>query len=524
MMGTMSGEATRHNVFAAARGSGLLAGGRVFEYVSRFLIVLLMARFLGVEEYGLYVLSLAIGSLLAALSLLGIDQAMIRYVAILSARNDRTGVWGTVQVGLGVSLLAGVMIGTVLLFGAVPIADRLFGEPRLTTLLRLVAIIVPVLVMRDILGGIARGFHRMGYVAFAENIVTSVVRLLLVGVAVLLGQLNAFMAVALFGIGNLGGIVTFIVLLRKQLPLQRVFRQDVQRNAPQILGFALPLWLAQMLYRFRQNILAITLGSATSAAGVGIFSVAARLTEVSGLAMRTIGISVRPILAQLHDRRDREGLAHLYRTATRWSLTLSVPFFLITVLYPEPLLRLFGESFRAGSTALIVLAFSELVNAGTGICGVVIEMTGHLRIRLMNSVLWIVLLVVTGATLIPTWGVLGAATSMFISTAIVNVVTVIEIWVVEGLLPFELTFWKPIGSGLAAVGVGLVLQNMIAVHSDWRMLGLEAVIVLATYVGLLMVFRLGIEDRMIVQRMIEKVRFVVGRGRSRSRAAGRRGR
>jgi O-antigen/teichoic acid export membrane protein len=509
--------ASAPNILAAAKGWGLLAGGRVFESASRFVIVLMLARVLGVEGYGLYVLALAAGSLFAGIALLGLDEAMVRYIAILSGRRDRSGVWGALQVGLGVSLVAGIGLGAVLYFGAAPIAQRLFDEPRLTELLRLVAVIVPLLVASNMLASVARGFRRMDYVAFAENIVPSVLRIVLVGLVALGGWLNAYSAVALFGLSDLVASTTLIILLNRQFPLRGVFHRDTQRCVRRIFGFALPLWLSGLLSRFRQNLLTMILGSLTSATSVGLFAVAARVNELGHLAMGTITVSIRPLLAQLKDRRDGDALSHLYRIGTRWTISLSLPFFLIIVLFPEQLLRLVGDSFGAGAAALILMAFGELVNAATGICGAMVDMTGHPRIKLVNSAIWTTLLLGGSAALIPRWGVVGAASAVFIATAAVNILVVIEVWLLEGLIPFERSFWKPLTAGLGGFLTGWGLQRVVPVDANLRMAALEAAIVVGVYAVLLLRFRLEPEDRLVVHRVILKCsslfRSVRGRGR-----------
>src|SRR5690606_32249193 len=159
---------------------------------------------------------------------------------------------------------------------------------------------------------------------------------------------------------------------------------------------------------------------------------------------RAIIVSVKPVLAGLSDQGDHEGLTRVYTSATRWTLSLNLPFFLISVLYAEPLLAVFGESFTSGATALILLATGELVVAGTGVCGSVIDMTGHTRLKLANTVLWIALLLAGNMLLIPRWGLMGAATASLIATATINIVRLVEVWFTERLLPYRDGYWKPL--------------------------------------------------------------------------------
>jgi len=510
------------DILATAKGWGFLAGGRAFEFGSRFIIALLLAHILGVENYGLYVLSISAATLFAGIAYLGLDQAMVRYIAILSSRKDNPGVRGTLQIGFGISAVAGVAMGAILYLGAAAFAEGLFDEPRLTQLLRLLAVVVPFLVISNLLASTARGFRRMDYSAFAENIVQSGVRVLMLGAFALIGKLDVFVAVILFGVSDVAASITSIVLLNKLFPLRTVFERDARRDVRPIVGFAFPLWLSGLLYQFRRNILTITLGGLSSVASVSIFAVASRVNDVGLTVLGSITIAVRPILAQLHDRRDRDGLAHLYTTATRWMFTFYVPFFLLMVLYPAALLSLFGETFTRGAPALVIMAIAGLVNAATGICQAMIEMTGRAKLKLANSILWTATLVASSALLIPVWGVLGAATALLISTAAVNLAAVVEVWVLERLIPFERSIWKPLVVGVAAFLTGWVLRLLIPIKDDWVLAAMQAGLILAVYGAGILGLGLAPEDRTVIERILRKVLPVLRRRQPRSEPAGSR--
>ena len=509
----MTAPPSDRNVLATAKGGILLAAGSFSEFASRFVIALLLANFLGAEHYGLYVLSISAATIFMGISALGLDDAMVRYVAILFGRSDRVGIWGTLQIGLGVSALAGGVMGGVLLFGARSIAEDLFNEPRLTPLLHLFAVVVPVLTVSNVLAGIARGFGRMDYAALAKNAVQPVVRMVLLAALAVTGRLDLFAAAVIFGISDVAAIITLMLLLNKQVPLYESLRPYVRRDFKDIFVFALPLWLSGLLRQFRRQIELVMLGALSAASSAGVFAVINKVNLVAHVFLLSIIVAVKPILARLHDRRDQEELAHLYVTATRWTLTLNVPFFLVMVLYAEPLLLVFGKTFASGATALVILAFAELVNAGTGICGPMIDMTGHTKVKLANSVLWTILLISGGALLIPRWGVVGAATAALVAISTVNLLCVLEVWFLERLTPFNRTFWKPVAAGVVALIVGLMLRQWMPVGSDWEPAVLQAATTSTVYAGMLLLLGLAPEDRAVLDRLIKRIGMVIRRVR-----------
>jgi O-antigen/teichoic acid export membrane protein len=494
----------RH-VLATARGVGFTTGGQFFAFASRFAISIVLAHTLGARDYGLYALAISAATLTSGISLLGLDDAMVRYVAILSGRRDDAGIRGTIQIGMGLAVAAGLLLAGVLFVAAGPIAVGLFHEPELGRSLRLLAIVVPFLAASNVLLGTTRGFGRMDYAAFGEQVAPSAIRLVLVLLLALFGHLNLVVSLVVFGIADVASSFVMVLLLHRVFPLDRPFRREARRDVNEVMRFALPLWVSGLLRQFRRNIQNVMLGALSTVANVGIFTIVGNVNLVASVVSQSVYVSVRPILARLHDRGDREGLTHLYTTSTRWTFALNVPFFLVTVLYPEAILAVFGGQFTSGATALVVMGFAQLANAATGICQPVIDMTGHTRVKLANTVLLTILLVGSGALLIPRWDIVGAAVASLIAMAVVNVLCVAEVWYLERILPFDRTFLKPIVAGTGAWVLGVVLDRWHHAGADIGMAALQAAVVCGAFVVACLVSGLAPEDRLVVDRVARRL-------------------
>lgn len=495
----------RGEVRTAAKGTGLLAAGTFFEFATRFVIALVLARSLGASGYGLYVLSISAATMFAGVALLGLDDAMVRYVAILAGRRDRPGLFGALQIGLVVTTITGTILGVILFVAAEPLASGLFHEPRLVPMFHLFAVVIPFLTLSNVLLGVARGFRRMDYAALAENVVQSLVRLALVVIFAVIGSLNEITAGIAFGVGDVASSVTLIVLLGKLVPVTAPFRSDVRRDTSEIFGFSIPLWLSGLLRQFRRNVQNLMLGTMASASDVGVFSVVGKVNLVANVSNLSIFYAVKPALARLHDRRDHNALTHLYTTTTRWTFGLNLPFFLVTVLYPAALLSLFGSGFESGAAALIVIAFGQMLDAATGLCQPMLDMTGHTRVKLLNTILWTILLVGGGALLIPAWGVLGAAAAASFSIGVVNGVCVLEVWILERLLPFDRTFLKPAVAAVIAMGLGLALRLAFPPGARLLPAALQGCLVVGCYVGVNLFLGLTADDRMVIDSTRRKI-------------------
>ncbi len=497
------------NMLQTAKGGGFLAAGSLFEFGIRFVIAFLLARVLGAVEYGMYNLAISAAVIVASISALGMDDGMIRYIAMMVGQRDEKGVWGTLQIGFGIGLVMSLLTGVALYLLAEPIGLHIFHEPDLVPLLRLFSFIIPPLTLSNILVGAARGFKRMDYSALAENIIQFVIRLVLIGILALSG-LNVFWASVVFGLSELAATLALIYLLHKQFSFKRPLR-DARRDTREIFTFALPFWVSGLLSKFRKNIQAVLLGTLNTVAGVGVFAIVSSINLLGRISYKSIIASVKPFLAELHSQGNIQQMGQLYQTTTRWTFMTNLPIFLIMVLFPKQLLIIFGESFVVGASALTILAYAELANASTGICGSILDMTGYTKLKLVNSVIWVLLLSVTNVLLIPPWGVVGAATATLISTATINLLRMAEVWFLFRLQPYNRTFLKPVVAAVGAFVSARLLTQWFAAEATLFHTIVHVAFVLIVYAILTLLMRLAPEDKTVLLRLSGRLPIFRGR-------------
>jgi O-antigen/teichoic acid export membrane protein len=489
----------KKNIDVAAKGGGIIASGRLFAYGARFLLAYLLARALGVENYGLYTLAISAATLIAGITTFGLDSALVRYVAINARRKDEAGLWGALQIGLGLGVILSAIVATSLFALAYIVADRVFDEPTLAPLLQLVALMVPFMVMSSVISGATRGFKNMKYTVMANNFAMLIVRLILTIILFVIGM-NAVQAVIVFGLGNLVATVMLIYFLHKQFSLKRPLK-SATRSWREIFSYSVPLWISGLMSTFRNNIKTIFLGTFATVASVGIFSVISSVNRIGRLAFNSINMSTKPVIAELHEAGDLDQMGHIYHATTRWAVTINLPIFLILMMFPEEILSIFGREFADGATALRILAIAELANVGTGICGTIIDMTGYTKVKLFNSVVQVVTAIGINLLLIPRYGLIGAAIGSLAVIGLVNYMRVAQVWYIFRLLPYDRTFIKPILAAFGTLALLLLARQWLSVETNLIMLILQAGLVFVVFAGLLFLLRLPPEEQALFERL-----------------------
>jgi O-antigen/teichoic acid export membrane protein len=489
------------NVLAAARGSGLLAFGKFFNMGGRLIVALLLARLLGAAEYGLYNLAMSSATLAMAIGVFGFDDAMIRYVAIYAGRKDQARLWGALLLGIGGTFLASSLAGVGLYVLSDWLSIEIFHEPSLAHTMRLLSLVVPFLALSNVLVSIAHGFKKMEYSVLAEDIGQLIIRLVLLAVLSFTG-LSATKAALVFGISDALTCFGLIYLLNKDFKWNQPIR-SAHFEIREIITYALPLWLSGMISKFRNNIDTLVLGALSSAANVGVYSLIARVNLIGHISYQSIVRSVKPVLAEVTSRGARDEMANIYQTATRWTLILNLPMFLLLVLFPGNILAIFGKSYtEAGSTtALVILACAEFLNAGTGICGSIIDMGGYTRLKLFNAISQICILLGLEVLLVPRFGIIGAASAVLIAVCYVNFLRIGQVWFLFKILPYNKTFIKPVIAALAAAVAALGTAYLVQNRPGLVQLISETLVVFVVMGAVLLVMKLAPEDQMVAAKL-----------------------
>lgn len=501
----------RGAILFVAKGGSFLAAGRAFDYVSRAITALVLARVLGAEQYGLYNLAISVAFVFSGVADLGLDASMERFLAVQRRRGDDRSTRGTIQVGTAVTAVTSIVLAIGVALFAEQIAEDVFDAPELTVLVRVVAVTVPILALTNLLSAAARGLKRMDHSAFAYDFIQPLVRLLLILGLALFG-LDALMATVIFGVSYLGALAVLVYLVPGQLSAGVDGARPIRETGP-LLRFGFPFWFTSVLTKLKTNIQALLLGVFNTVTNVGVFSLVGSANLIGRIATLAIATSSRPVIAELFADDDLDGIGKLYQTTTRWTLTLNMPIFLVMTAFPEAVLQIFGESFVVGASALVVLASAELVNASTGTCGAIIDMSGRGLMKVINKGIMVALLIGANLALIPPFGLMGAAFAVLIGAVAINLIRVGEIWWFARLQPYHWRMVKPLAAAVVGFGVGLLTDAAIPATGGFGNLLVNAIAMLAAYVGSLVVLGLPEDDRAVIQSAARRARRALPIGR-----------
>jgi O-antigen/teichoic acid export membrane protein len=490
----------KKNIVTAAKGGSITFAGQLFEFGISFVFAVIVARYLGAENYGLYRLSLTIVLMTAALSMLGLAKALNRYIAIARTQQNDREIFGLLQVGIGLPVIVSSAISLIIFVFADQIAQHVFSESGLAPVLRIMCLAIPVMTMARSFGAAAQGFKQLQFEVFSQNISFNVIKLILSIAAIALGFGVSGVAWA-YVISSVCGFSVILLLVHRYFSLARSFGFAVRRTREWLM-YSLPIFFSQFMNQFGRKFETMILGIFGVVAEVGVYSAILILSEVGSMGYNALMKISAPIIAELHSENKTEELKRYYQAVTKWSITFNLPIFVAILLLKDNLLLLLGEEFLVGASGLVILAAGTLISASTGTSGTLINMTGHSKINMYNSILYLITTLVLDFILIPKYRLLGAAYAGALTIVIVNLVRVVQVYMlVDRLLPFNRGVLKSVAAVSVAGSVVFFLKNVIYLDHPILQLVVLTVILFGVYIILIKLLGLSPEDKLIVGRL-----------------------
>ncbi|BCB76181.1 flippase [Phytohabitans flavus] len=482
-----------------ARGGGLNLLGALCSQGALFLVMLLLARELGTAEVGRYAQCYALLALLGLLSLSGFRAGLTRFVAVHLADDDPASIRGTVRLGLAISGLGAVLIAAVLAVFAPALAEVLH-DPGLTGGLRLVALALPAAVICEAALAATRGWRTQRPFTLVGQLYEPGARLVLTGLALLAGLAvtGALWAVVVAAwtaaVLALGALLR---LMRTVAPAPAAYRPR------QLFSFSTVSWASSLASTGLIWIDTLLLG-AFGNDDIGVYTVATRLVTVAIFVLAPINAAFGPYIAYLYHRDELAEVRRVYSAATGWVVRLSLPAFVALLVFPSSLLPLFGPGFAEGAAVTVVLAVGQLVNAATGPCGTLLNMSGRVSLNMFDNVGALVLNIGLNLWLIPAYGIVGSAVAWSASLIAVNLARVIQVWWLVRAVPVTAGLAKGLLAGALSFAAALAVRTLLPDGPARLVLGLAAIVLV--YIAAVLALRLSKEDTMVLRALAKRRR------------------
>jgi len=380
---------------------------RVLSAAIAYVSQVLLARWMGDFEYGVFVVVWVGAVILGGLACLGFQTAIVRFVPEYIERGETQLLRGVLVGSRVQGFIAATFFAAMGGLGLYAFGDSLSSYYLIP--LYLGAITLPMLAIGEIQEGLARGFSWADLGLWPTYIIRPLLILAFMWGAVKLGwPANAVTAMAATI------VATYLTSIGQLISLERRIRTVVPRGPrlyqPMVwVGIALPIFIVEGFFNLLTNVDIIIVGYYMEPDKVAIYFAAVKTLALVHFVYFAVRAGGAQRFSQYYTSGDRVRLEAFTRDTLRWTFWPSLAMVIFLFILGRPLLLLFGPEFGSGYPLLYILSIGLLCRASIGPAESLLTMAGQQGICSLIYTATFVINVALNILLIPAWGLIGAA-------------------------------------------------------------------------------------------------------------------
>ncbi len=374
-----------------------------------YLTQVLLARWMGRFEFGVYVYAWAWVGFLGMWAAGGIAPAAQRFIPEYRARDDQPGLRGFLFGSRWVSFAYGTIVGLLLAAAVLMLGDKI--APYYWLPLLIGAAVIPIFPVSSVQDTIARCFNWIELGLIPNYVIHPLIICAAVAAVHFLGG----------GVTAVHGLVAaavgmWIMTLIQTALLRRRLRRAV---APGERRYELRYWMVSSLpiafvdgfFLLLTYVDTLILQVFVGPADIAVYYAATKTLAILNFIYFAVSAASAHRFAQYYVAGEHDKLAGFLKDAVRWTFWPSLALGLALLALGKPILSLFGPGFAEGYPLMFVLAIGLMARASVGPAERLLSMQDQQRASAAIYAGAFATNLVLCLTLIPHFGLIGAAAS-----------------------------------------------------------------------------------------------------------------
>jgi len=395
---------------------GLFAA--LIKVCSQVLVVvsgIVVARYLGPTNYGIYSYTMAMVGVFILISQLGFTTYSVKQISVYESLQE----WVNLRSYMLFAFLV-VLLGSVAITFLCFYYFHSFSSNPNKQYLIIGLILIPLSAVFRVLQSFMNGFE---FINQAELIILSrqLTFIAICALALVTGYIVFDPALVLYSqaIATSAGILLYLGFLYKRKQ-KAVFSERNYNYSKAWLVGAVSFIMLSMMHYINTQTDTLMLGFFRESDEVGYYRVASQASMLMAFLAQIALLLIGPIIARLYVKNEFKELQRLVLNSTRIMFVFSLAVFFVLFLFSKDLINLlFGAAFLEAELPLIILSVGKLLASLFSCAAILLNMCGYEKRTTKILFLSAVLNVLLNFVLVPAYGTMGAS----ISTSVVVVIS-----------------------------------------------------------------------------------------------------
>ena len=388
----------------------------------------LLARYLGPDGLGLLSMVTMLASIIELIAIFGIDGALTKYVAEYKGKEQKDKMCELFSSAFVTILIIGV-ITSMIFFVCSNIFADIFNMSSLSSLLKIYAPVFPFSFTYAIIISYFNGLREMRFYALSRILQASL-------------ALAFILALLIIGLGVEGAlwgtIFAIIVTVCVNMSIMKKFIRfkfsNYKKNIKMLASFGSRITGANMIGQIYYNIDTLMIGYFLTSTEVGYYAVAISLSRFFWLVPRAIATVAYPAISEYWANGNRQAVNKLVDKSTKYSACILIFAGMSIVFFAKDIITsLFTPEFLPAVLPLAILITGTVISGILRSLGGIFASAGRVDLVLKMSPIAPAVDIILNVALIPTYGIIGAATATTVAYVLNVGISIYFLWRVLGI-------------------------------------------------------------------------------------------
>ncbi len=402
----------------SAKGGFNLFWGVAGSSIITSIGVLIVAKILSENEYGLFAIALTAPNLIQLIRDLGIDQATIKFIAQYREEKKTEKIKNILKSAVIFELTLGTTLTLATFLLSAYLASNIFNRPEIIPLIQIASFTIFAQALVKITQSAFIGYEKMQYHSITlliQSIIKSTIMIFLIlsGFGVFGAILGHTIAILIAGIT---GVIILYLKIYKNLKSEKKF--DLITLLKNLFKYGLPLSGTVIITGFMTQFYNILVAIYVSDRIMGNYQVSQNFLVLINFFVIPVSTILFPAFSKINGKKEPKILQNVFKSSVKYASLIVIPAtFMIVSLSHTAVATLFGNKYELTPIFLSLYLLQYLFTAfGYFSSSNLIKGQGRTDVNLKLGLLSATTGIILAVTIIPIYGVIGLITTILVST------------------------------------------------------------------------------------------------------------